>query len=80
MDQCPAGNERLLAAILECLESAERGAPVDPGARLADEPHLAAELHQFLKDQTDFERLLYPIRHLLRHFGDSFWRHTESDC
>src|SRR5262245_9692684 len=61
-----AGDRRLLVAFLECVEAAERGALPDPDALLADEPALAAELRDVLRTCAHVERLLAPVRHLLR--------------
>jgi hypothetical protein len=58
----PDAGERLCAALLTFLESAESGAPVDRDSLLADYPDLSLELRDFLDGYALVERVTAPVR------------------
>jgi len=57
---------RLHIAILNYLESAERGAPLDPAALLAAYPDVASDLAGFLDCYARLEVLTAPVRYVVQ--------------
>jgi hypothetical protein len=66
MDTGPDAAERLHAALLTFLESAERGAPVGRDSLLADYPEFSPELRDFLDGYELVDRVSAPVREVVR--------------
>jgi eukaryotic-like serine/threonine-protein kinase len=57
-----ARDERLYEALLEHIESSEKGLAPDSGEWLARHPEFASELQEFLETQSQIESLVAPVR------------------
>lgn len=69
----PDATRRLQAALLTFFESAERGAPVDRQALLAEYPDVSLELRDFLEAHAIVERVAAPVRELVRAVAGRHW-------
>src|SRR4051812_28716572 len=61
-DDLPDRDRRLGEIVFACIQSLERGAPLDLAVVQACHPEFAAELAEFFADQAQLQRMAAPLR------------------